>query len=265
MGINRIVVAALLLIGQLDLLAQRSKEAQTLDVFVSPSLGFRLMAGQKMPPKYYASSLVFKDSLNKADRPGQNIGFGIAYTRKVNALEATVMGVSYNTVGFRRAITDVKLGDTIHPKIGIVAGLVGSGHLQINQDFRYHYLEFSYLKNRSAEGYSSNLKEFNLWWTYGLSAGLLVRDRVLVETLGFSNSDGESRMSVKDDALRGFPGMVWLNAGYRADYIMFKKTNAFVHTRFRLPLLPSATGAQTIFLPQLSLEAGLLFKLNEQK
>jgi hypothetical protein len=46
---------------------------------------------------------------------------------------------------------------------------------------------------------------------------------------------------------------------------MFKKTNAFVHARFRVPLLPSATGAQTVFIPQLALEAGLIFKLTEEK
>lgn len=248
-----------------DAFSQRSKDEQNLHVYVAPNLGFRLMTGITPPSRYYASNTVFRDSLNKADRPGQNLNIGVAYTRKKNALEAVSMGIGYTTVGFRRAITSVKLGDTIHPKIGIVAGLVGSGHLQINQDFRYHYLEFSYLKTKSAEGYSRNLKEFDLWWTYGLSAGVLVRDRVMVETLGFSYSNGESRIAVKDDALRGFPANMWLNVGYKADYIMFKKTNAFVHGRLRVPLLPSATGAQTIFLPQLGIEAGLIFKLNEEK
>lgn len=248
-----------------DAFSQRSKDEQNLHVYVAPNLGFRLMTGITPPSRYYASNMVFRDSLNKEDRPGQNLNIGVAYTRKKNALEAVSMGIGYTTVGFRRAITSVKLGDTIHPKIGIVAGLVGSGHLQINQDFRYHYLEFSYLKTKSAEGYSRNLKEFDLWWTYGLSAGVLVRDRVMVETLGFSHSNGESRIAVKDDALRGFPANMWLNVGYKADYIMFKKTNAFVHGRLRVPLLPSATGAQTIFLPQLGIEAGLIFKLNEEK
>ena len=248
-----------------DAFSQRSKDEQNLHVFVAPNLGFRLMTGITPPSRYYASNMVFRDSLNKEDRPGQNLNIGVAYTRKKNALEAVSMGIGYTTVGFRRAITSVKLGDTIHPKIGIVAGLVGSGHLQINQDFRYHYLEFSYLKTKSAEGYSRNLKEFDLWWTCGLSAGVLVRDRVMVETLGFSYSNGESRIAVKDDALRGFPANMWLNVGYKADYIMFKKTNAFVHGRLRVPLLPSATGAQTIFLPQLGIEAGLIFKLNEEK
>ena len=248
-----------------DAFSQRSKDEQNLHVYVAPNLGFRLMTGITPPSRYYASNMVFRDSLNKEDRPGQNLNIGVAYTRKKNALEAVSMGIGYTTVGFRRAITSVKLGDTIHPKIGIVAGLVGSGHLQINQDFRYHYLEFSYLKTKSAEGYSRNLKEFDLWWTYGLSAGVLVRDRVMVETLGFSHSNGESRIAVKDDALRGFPANMWLNVGSKADYIMFKKTNAFVHGRLRVPLLPSATGAQTIFLPQLGIEAGLIFKLNEEK
>lgn len=266
MGIKQIVFGlGLLLCVAGSVNAQRSKDEQNLHVYVAPNLGFRLMTGYKLPANYHASGMVLRDSLNKLDRPGQNLNFGVAYTHKKNALEAVSIGIGYSTFGFRRAITSVKLGDTIHPKIGIVAGLVGSGHLQINQDFRYHYLEFSYLKTKSAEGYSRNLKEFDLWWTYGLSAGILVRDRVMVEMLGFSYSNGESRISVKDDALRGFPANLWLNGGYKADYVMFKKTNAFVHGRLRVPLLPSATGAQTIFLPQFSLEAGLIFKLNEEK
>lgn len=266
MGIKQIVFGCLILLGLVNTAkAQRNKDEQNLHVYIAPNLGFRLMTDCKVPEKYYASDMVFRDSLNKGDRPGQNLNFGVAYSRKKNALEAISMGLAYTTIGFRRSITQVHLGDTIHPKIGIVAGLVGSGHLQINQDFRYHYLEFSYLKTKSAEGYRHNFKEFDLWWTYGLSAGALVRDRVMVETLGFSHSNGESRISVKDDYLQGFPANIWINLGYKADYIMFKKTNAFVHTRLRIPLLPSATGAQTIFLPQLGMEAGLIFKLNEEK
>jgi len=266
MGIRHLVTLTFMLtaVGNASF-AQRNKDEQTLSVYIAPNLGFRVMTGFKPPEKYYASKSFFKDSLNSADRPGQNINLGIAYTRKKNALESVTMGLGYTSVGFRRAITQVRLGDTIHPKIGIVAGLVGSGHLQINQDFRYHYLEFSYLKAQSAEGYSRNLKDFDLWWTYGLSAGVLVRDRVMVETLGFSHNNGDSRIAVQDDALKGFPANIWLNAGYKADYIMFKKTNAFIHGRLRVPLLPSATGAQTVFIPQLGLEAGLIFKLTEEK
>lgn len=265
MGLIRVILTSYFLLVLNVVHAQRSKDEQTLDVYVAPNLGFRMMTNYKVPQKYYASRSFFRDSLNTADRPGQNISLGVSYTHKKNAFEAVTMGLGYTTFGFRRAITKVQLGDTIHPKIGIVAGLVGSGHLQINQDFRYHYLEFSYLKTKSAESYTRNLKEFDLWWTYGLSAGVLVRDRVMVETLGFSHNNGDSKIAVKDDALRGFPANIWLNVGYKADYIMFKKTNAFVHARFRVPLLPSATGAQTVFIPQLALEAGLIFKLTEEK
>ena len=115
MGLIRVILTFYFLlvlnIGQ----AQRSKDEQTLDVYVAPSLGFRLMTNYKVPPKYYASRDFFRDSLNAADRPGQNISMGIAYTHKKNAFEAVTMGLGYTTFGFRRAITKVRLGDTIHP------------------------------------------------------------------------------------------------------------------------------------------------------
>ena len=266
MGIKQFILGCGMLLslsGSVN--AQRNKDEQTLQVYVAPNLGFRLMTGFKTPDGDTTGRSVFRESINRADRPGQNLNFGVAYTRKKNALEAVSLGLGYTTVGFRRVNTDVKIGTTIHPKIGVVPNLIGSGNLQINQDFRYHYLEFSWLRSKSAEGFSRNLREFDLWWMYGLSAGALIRDRVMVETVGFSHSNGQSRMAVKDDDLQGFPANIWLNAGYKADYIMYKKTNAFLQGRLRIPLLPSATGAQTIFLPQFSLEAGLIFKLNEEK
>ena len=46
---------------------------------------------------------------------------------------------------------------------------------------------------------------------------------------------------------------------------MYKRTHALVQPRLRVPLLPSATGDQTVFLPQISLEIGLIYKLTEEK
>lgn len=254
----------LIFLVSLPLNAQRKEKGDeaAIDVFASPSLGMRVMTKYKVPAGFASNEFVFRDSLNRADRPGQNLSFGINYTRKKNALQAVTIGLAYTTLGFKRVIEDVKLGSDIHPKVGYVAGLVGSGNLRINHNFRYHYIEASWLQHKSAEGYTRNLKEFDIWYMYGLSASAMVRDRVYIETIGFTH-DGKSQFSVKDDNIRGFVPNVFVNLGFRADYIMFKETNAFIQPRLRVPLLPSATGDQTIFIPQIGVDVGLVFKLGE--
>jgi hypothetical protein len=244
--------------------AQRKgkRDAASIDVFASPSLGMRVITNFKVPLGFASNSYLFRDSLNRADRPGQSLNFGINYTRLKNALQGVTLGLSYTTLGFRRVIDNVELGSDIHPKVGYVSGLVGSGNLRINHNFRYHYIEVVWLKYRSAEGYTRNLKEFDLWYMYGLSAAAMVRDRVFVETIGFTY-DGKSHFSVKDDNIRGLIPNAFLNLGFRADYIMFAKTNAFVQPRLRIPLLPSTRGDQTIFIPQMGVDVGLVFKLGE--
>jgi hypothetical protein len=260
---NRIAVVLILLLA-LPARAQRREKGDdaSVDVFVSPSLGMRIITNYKVPAGFASNNFVFRDSLNRADCPGQNLSFGINYTRKKNALQGVSLGLGYTTLGFQRVIDNVELGSDIHPKVGYVAGLVGSGNLRINHHFRYHYIEASWLQIKSAEGYSRNLKEFDIWYMYGLSAAAMVRDRVVVETIGFTH-DGKSQFSVKDDNIKGVVPNAFLNAGFRADYIMFAKTNAFVQPRLRVPLLPSARGDQTIFIPQIGVDIGLVFKLGE--
>jgi hypothetical protein len=246
------------------LTAQRREkgDASSIDVFASPSIGMRILTKYKVPSGFAGNQFLFRDSLNRADRPGQNLSFGINYTRKKNALHGVTLGLAYTTIGFRRVIEDVELGSDIHPKVGYVAGLVGSGHLQINHNFRYHYIEASWLQYKSAEGYTRNLKEFDIWYMYGLSAAALLRDRIYIETIGFTHN-GKSNFSVKDDNIKGVLPNAFVNFGLRADYNMFAKTNAFVQPRLRIPLLPSAKGDQTIFIPQIGVDVGLVFKLGE--
>lgn len=265
-GKRIIFYMALSVLAVTEAVAQRGrgKDEQTIDVYIGPSLSFRTMTGYKVPENYYGTKTMFRDSLNKADKPGQNIGFGVMFTRKTNALEARTIGLAYTTLGWRRSLTDLEIGDDIHPKVGYVSGLVGAGGLQVNQDYRYHYIEASYLWQKSAEGYRRNFKEFDLWYFFGLSPAVMIRDRVSVKTLGFTYNE-KDKFSVQDDNIRGFMPNLFLNLGFRGDYYMYKRTHALVQPRLRVPLLPSATGDQTVFLPQISLEIGLIYKLTEEK
>ena len=80
----------LFVLTALPVSAQRKEKGDeaSIDVFASPSLGMRIITKCKVPAGFAGNTFMFRDSLNKADRPGQNLSFGISYTRKKNALQA---------------------------------------------------------------------------------------------------------------------------------------------------------------------------------
>lgn len=221
------------------------------------------MGKYEVPDRYYGTLNEYRDSLNTADRPGQNVNLGISHTWKKNAFDAFSIGISYTTLSFRRVINDVKIGDTIHPEIGIVAGVIQAGFLQIKHDYRYRYLEVPFLWHRTAEGYG-NLRDFDLWYIYGFAPAVLLRDRVHVRTVGFSH-DGKIEFDVQDRNILANRVNVMGHVGFRAHYHLYNKLHGLFQPRIRIPLLPSTRGQQTIWLPQFSLDIGLIYLIDKEK
>ncbi len=234
-----------------------------INISIGPALGFRILGNAKVPSDYRGTSTNFRDSLNKSDRPGQSFNFGIQYFNKKNAFDGLAIGLSYTTLTFRRISEDLQLGDRIHPKVGVgyLTGLVQAANLRIKYDYRYRYAEASMLWHRSAEGYG-NKKEWDMWYFFGFSPAVLVRDRVHVFTEGFS-IDGKNTFDVKDDNVTPVVFNVFGQVGFRAHYYMYKNLHGLIQPRFRLPILPSSGGAQTVWIPQLSLDLGLVFLLDK--
>jgi hypothetical protein len=242
---------------------KRRKTERFLDVSVSPSLTFRVMGKYVVPDSYYGTLAEYGDSLNKADRPGQNINLGIEHVWKKNAFDAFSVGLSYTSMSFRRIKNDVRIGDTIHPEVGIVAGVIQAGFLQVKYDYRYRYLEIPFLWHRSAEGYG-NLRDFDLWYTYGVAPAVLLQDRVHIRTVGFSHN-GEITFDVQDKNIVSTKVNVIGHAGFRAQYHLYHKVHGLVQPRVRIPLLPAARGQQTFWLPQFSLDIGLIYLIDKEK
>lgn len=242
---------------------RRSKNDQYLDVSISPSIGFRVLGSYLVPSTYKGTKIKYGDSLNKADRPGQSFNLGLQYTVKNAAFSALSIGLSYTTLTFRRVAQDMKIGYEIHPKVGIIAGVIQAGYLQVDYDFKYHYIEAPVLWNKSAEGYG-NYRDFDIWYTLGVAPAVLVRNRTNITLEGFT-LDGKNKFSVKDSLITGVPVNIIGHVGFRAQYHMYDKMYALIQPRLRVPLLPSSSGIQTVWIPQFSLDLGLVFMLNQDK
>lgn len=250
--------------GQQCLNAQKVSD-RYLSISMAPALGFRILGNAKVPTDYRGTATTYRDSLNKSDGPGQSFNFGVQYFTKKNAFEGLALGLSYTTLTFRRISEDLQLGDRIHPKVGVgyLTGLVQAANLRVKYDYRYRYAEASMLWHFSAEGYG-NKKEWDLWYFVGFSPAVLIRDRVHVFTEGFS-IDGENTFDVKDDNVTPVVFNVFAQAGFRAHYYMYKNIHGLLQPRFRMPFLPSSGGTQTVWIPQLSLDLGLVFLLDKDR
>lgn len=258
-----IIVLCFLVVAHKTQAQGRSKSEKFLDVSISPSLGFRVLGGFKVPASYKGTQFTYKDSLNKADRPAQTLNFGLQYTVKKTAFSALSIGLSYTTLSFRRVAQDMKIGYVVHPQVGIIAGVIQAGYLQVNYDFKYHYLEVPVLWNKSAEGYG-NYRDFDFWYTLGVAPAVLLRNRTDIHLVGFT-LNGKSTYSVKDSSITGVPVNMIAHVGFRAQYHMYKNLYGLIQPRARIPLLPSSAGTQTMWCPQLSLDLGLVFVLSRDK
>jgi hypothetical protein len=252
---------ALLALPSVKIAAQTSDHF--LDVTFSPSLGFRVLGDYKVPSTWTKSRVQFRDSLYKADRPGQSMNFGIQYMTKKNSFSAFSLGLSYTSLVFRRVRENLQISDLVHPDVGYVTGVIQAANLRVKYDYRYRYVEASMLWYQSAEGYK-NLKDLDLWYFIGFSPAILVRDRVHIFTEGFTMPNGKDVFNVKDKDIRGVVANCFGQAGMRIDYNMYRRIHALIQPRFRLPLLPSSQGMQTIWIPQASLDLGLIFYLDEE-
>lgn len=244
-------------------LSAQGRDEKFFDITVSPSLGFRILGKHTVPTSYKGTKLQFKDSLNKADRPGQTVNFGIQYTTKRNAFKAFSIGLSYTDFTFRRVANDLKIGYEIHPKVGIIAGVIQAGFLEVHYDFHYRYIELPLMWHKSAEGYG-NFRDFDLWYSYGIAPALLINDKTNIKLVGFT-LNGSNNFQVKDSLISGMPFNMVAQVGFRSQYHMYKKLYGLVQPRLRVPLLPSSKGAQQVWTPQFSLDIGLVFVLGKEK
>lgn len=260
-----ILLIALVSVIAPEALAQKGKKKDDryIDVSVGPSLGFRILGNYKVPANYRYSAPVYRDSLNEVDRPGQSLNLGVQYMRKKSAFSAFSIGLSYTDLTFRRQVNNPKIGYEVHPKVGVLAGVIQAGLLAVNYDFHYRYMEVPLMWYRSAEGYG-NLRDFDLWYIYGFAPAILIQDRILIKTEGFT-LNGTDRFSVKDDDIKGRPFNVMAHVGFRSQYHLYERIHGLFQPRLRIPLLPVSGGTQTMWIPQLSLDVGLVFMLSDDK
>lgn len=256
------VILFLSLVTLINLNAQKTgKKGKFIEFTVSPSLGFRVLGNYNPPENYYSTDQHFKDSLRNADRPGQSLNLGINYVLKKDNFNQISFGLTYVHKTFQRVRTNISVGDLIHKDIGVVAGLVQAGILEVHYNFNYKYLEGSMLWHTNITG-SRRLKDMDLWFFGGFAPNFLVTDKMKIQSVGFT-LDGKNKHWVSNPEFKPFRFNVDLRAGLRLEQIIFKRLNGLVQPNFRMPVLPAFHGAQTVWIPQLGIDVGFSYKLNK--
>lgn len=256
------LLTAVLFMTALNSQAQRSgKTTRFVDFTVSPSLGLRVLANYKTPDNYYSTPDHFHDSLKKADRPGQSINLGVAYVLKKDNYNQITFGLSYVHKSFQRVRTPINVGDVIHKDVGVVAGIVQAGILEVQYNFNYKYLEGSMLWHSNLST-GRKLKDMDIWVFGGFAPNVLISDKMKIKSVGFT-LDGKNTHWVYNPEFKAYKVNLDLRTGLRIEQMIYKTLNGIVQPGFRMPVLPAFHGAQTVWIPQLSLDVGLSFKLSK--
>ncbi len=235
-----------------------------LEAWVAPALGFKAFVGLKPPSSYKGDKNTYRDSLNKMDRPGQMLNFGAAWFMKRNALDAFSLGLSYTSLGWQRYRENLQIGDEIYPdsSVGNVAGLIQKSSLDVEYNYRFRHIAVDLIWYTSGKAFAN--RDVSSWFVYGFSPAVLIRQNIIINTIGFTQN-GQTQFKVKDRDNKGMPANIFLVTGYRFDVKTWARTNVLVQPMLRVPLLPSSTGQQSVWLPQLSVNFGLVYALGKKK
>lgn len=238
---------------------KNKKKENYLDFTVGPHYGFRLIGDFDLPVPYSGNKKTFKDSLRKADGLGKTIQLGLNYVIRKKGYSQIAFGLNYVQKSFTRIRTNVNVGDVIHPQIGPVAGIIQSGAIEIDYIFKYKYLE-AHVMWYSKMNLGRKVKESSLWLYGGLAPSVLLSDKMMIKSIGFT-LDGKNKHWVTNDEFRSLPINLDLKGGARLEQFIYKDFYGLVQPNFRIPMFPAFTGAQTTWIPQFGLEVGFSLKI----
>ena len=263
------------------ILGQDFKWDKTLDVFVSPSISTSILGSVTPDEKGGFSSNQLIDSFKKSDVSSNFINFGIALNFRKTDRKFFSVGLSYLSTGFTRKKEGKMFNYLPHPELSVYANLSEGPTQILNYDFSYHYLalNLSYLGRIDGAGFM--IKNTKLWYTVGLTPAILLSHDMVIRTQGFTlmegnniekfdyvvdyQSNGKYSNSYGDyNIIKVTPPAVnvFFTAGSRFDYTLSETMHLLVQPKVNLPILPSASGVQSAWCPQASVDVGIIWPLH---
>lgn len=230
------------------------------ELHVAPAINFRGLFKATPPNGYYATPQKFRDSLDKNDRPGTSMNLGLQYIFNKNNRNQWALSLGYTHHTFKRVSSDIKIGTLIHPQVGNVEGLFQAPDWSIDYDYQFKYIELGmhYHLKLQPEKFR---EDFNMFFSVGASLNYLISQGVKISTTGFTQPNVEKNPKVDFVDMKGFPVNAMIHTGLRFEINVLKSVKAVLQPGFRLPLLPSSTGSQMVYLPQLFGNLGLVYNL----
>lgn len=260
---------------------QDFKWDRTLDVFASPTIATSLLSSVSPDEKagYSASNLM--DSFRKSDVSSNFINFGIAINLRKTDRKFFSIGLSYLSTGFTRKKEGSMFNYLPHPELSVYSNLSEGPTQILNYDFSYNYLSLNLNYLGRIDGAGFMIKNTKWWYILGIAPSLLLSHKMIIRTQGFTlmegnnlekydyvvnyQSNGKYSNAAGDyNIVKVTPPSVnlFITAGTRFDYTLSETMHLLIQPKINLPILPSATGVQTAWCPQASVDIGIIWPLH---
>ncbi len=270
-----------LLICPAVVLGQDFKWDKTLDVFVSPSISTSLIGSVSPDEKDGYNGVQLMDSFKKSDVSSSFVNFGIALNFRKTDRKFFSVGLSYLSTGFTRKKEGSMFNYLPHPELSVYANLSEGPTQILNYDFSYNYLSLNLNYLGRIDGAGLMIKNTKWWYTLGIAPSLLLSHKMIIRTQGFTLMEGnniEKFDYVVDYQTNGKysnnqgnynivkvtpPSVnVFITAGTRFDYTLSETMHLLIQPKVNFPILPTASGVQTAWCPQASVDIGIIWPLH---
>jgi hypothetical protein len=235
-----------------------SLDAQVKDRFlefgVAPALSNAIFTSAKAPTGYYKDNEAYSDSMGKGRGWTTPINFFIRYTMERNNRSRWGIGLEYQQYGFKRTVTNPKLGYFKHEDLGVVNGLVeASAEFIYTTRIRNIEIPLFYESQIGMASRAGNAQYFVI----GIAPAFSWDRKIQLFTKGFED-DGEDKKLVKNYRTNAPLVNGILFAGYKWVMDIEQPVKVIIEPQVRIPLLPSS-GDENYIYSQFNLNIGIIF------
>lgn len=260
-SLNLIRIKSLILFGILFLsLASLSSVAQS-----SADLTYGASFGPQMN-----ASIINGNSWNNyldTSNSTQSVRIGIQANLWVNKMlskEANLqVGIGYADYGFNRVQENLAFKAKTYPGIG--TGMIedlSNSEKQLTYQYRFQYVQVPVLWN--AQLYRSPNFKYRLYFSGGLALNVLLRHRLVAETISGYSIDGNTRFVLDSSGFKASPIALQLNTGVKMEYRL-EKGKFFVQPLIQFFPLSVSSGDRKVYPLGLIVHVGFEASLSDLK
>lgn len=219
--------------------AGQSSERQ-IGVYVQPSYVNRIWSVGTAPSPGYV------DSLNKLDRYKVGFSAGLVFQFNLNKQWKMEVGAGVTQTGFDRKYKNVKYLDQLHPELPRITDNLQGDPKHIDFYYRYVYMDVPIWFHYKLRPLHRKI-QLNYYFTTGIITNILLDDKVLAYTRGFS-MEGKNPWKLNNVQYDSRAFNFTLNVGARVEYKVSPKLRVNATPLLNIPVLTASKGNDHIRL-----------------